>query len=117
MLLHNEVDFIRGRMQMANLTHIAIIQIPRLIYDLFVLIHTVETRFRSYKQEITCEDSKRLDHQGFLTLQRYLSSLENVMSDDTNKYTILDLNRFIINKIFYIASGGPPPTSYNMTDS
>ena len=116
MLLHNEIDFIRGRMQMANLTHIAIIQIPRVLYDLFVLIHTVEIRNRTSKQSITC-NYKPSHLQGFSTLERYLSSLENVMSDDTNKNTILDVNMFIINKIFYIAIGGPPPTSYNMADS
>ena len=117
MLIHNELDFIRGRMQMANLTHIAIIQIPRLMYDLFVLIHTVETRKRTFEEIITCEDSKRLNLQGFLTLQVYVWSIQYIMGERKHKPTILDVNRFIINKIFYIASGGPPPTSYNMTDS
>jgi hypothetical protein len=43
-LLENELEFIRERMAEAGLAHIVMMQIPRLLYDLFNLQHSEKTK-------------------------------------------------------------------------
>jgi hypothetical protein len=83
-LLNSELIFIREKMTEVNLGHIVIIQIPRILYDLFNIYYTSTDHYFTY----TCSSSlKTLDQ--FNTLTR--SNTENC------KQSIFTLNNHIIN--------------------
>ena len=115
-LLHNEIGFIRKRIQRAGLSHIHIIQIPRVLYDLFSLIYSVEKKTRIYEIMISCEeDDARSSLDDFILFEDYVRRIGLHMKEV--KYQILALNSFIMDKIHYIANGGPPLKNYDMPKS
>jgi len=112
-LLHDEIGFLRDRMKRYDfLTGIALVQIPRVLYDLLCLIYFVETSTSSSVSFIDMNCGSDF----YKTYASYLSRIEQYLSRGDNNYKlrILQLNTFILNKIGYIVGGGKPPTSYDM---
>ena len=112
-LLHNEIGFIRDRMREMGLQGITIVQIPRVLYDLLSLIYFVQKGERFGLFEISCEEKKVSGTYGvFNTYSSYLSEIKKYLGKSNFKEHILELNRFILNKIHSIVGGGAPPRSY-----
>ena len=110
-LLNDEIGFIRARMFERGIKpdNITIIQIPRVLYDLFVLVYYIQTRKPRNYIVVTC-DSAWLDFGNF---KKYNQRIAHYLAE--NKNNILELNDFIIRKIYYIVRGKEPKESYDDT--
>lgn len=110
-LLNDEIGFIRARMSEHGIKpdNITIIQIPRVLYDLFVLVYYIQTRKPRNYIVVTC-DSAWLDFGNF---KKYNQRIAHYLAE--NKNNILELNHFIIRKIYYIVRGKEPKESYDDT--
>lgn len=73
LLLHNELEFIREKMAEVGLAHIVMMQIPRLLYDLFNLQHSEKTKLmfnftlqckKDYDEDDVWEDSEPESDKG-----------------------------------------------------
>ena len=89
-LLNNELLFIKKKFLDNKLEHIIILQIPRILYDLFNLYFYYENKL-SLKFGYTCNDTSI---QNILSYNEYTRSIMETM-----KNKIFELNSFIIKNI------------------
>ena len=116
-LLNDEIGFIRARMSERGINpdNITIIQIPRVLYDLFLLVYYTQTQKLRKDILINCGSQP-----GVATSSDLFGNFEGYkrrIADYIEKYTndILELNHFIIRKIYYIVRGKEPKESYDDT--
>jgi hypothetical protein len=96
-LLNNELLFIQKKFLEFNLGHIIVLQIPRILYDLFNLYYYYSNGF-SLKYRYYCDDTSL---QSKLNYNKYTLSLIKEIENN-----IFELNNIIISKIsVYIING------------
>ena len=117
LLLNDEIGFIRARMSESriNLDNITIIQIPRVLYDLFLLVYYTQTQKLRKDILINCGSQPGVTTSSdlFGNFEKYKTRIARYLREYTND--ILELNHFIIRKIYYIVRGKEPKKSYDDT--
>ena len=116
-LLNDEIGFIRARMSERGINpdNITIIQIPRVLYDLFLLVYYTQTQKLRKDILINCGSQPGVATSSdlFGNFRSYKTSIARYLEKYTND--ILELNHFIIRKIYYIVRGKEPKESYDDT--
>ena len=76
-LLQHELLFIREKMAEAGLAHVIIMQIPRVLYDLFNLYHN---KFEKFNFRYDCNDIETISGYNALTREYTNSIKKNIFS-------------------------------------
>ena len=116
-LLTDEIGFIRARMEEHGIKpkNITIIQIPRVLYDLFLLVYYTQTQKMRKDILINCGSQPGVATFSdlFGNFERYKTRIARYLEVHTKD--ILEQNNFIIRKIYYIARGKNPRELYGDT--
>ena len=95
-LLQHELSFIEEKMEMAGLSHIVMIQIPRVLYDLFNLYFT----FKHTQKDLSISTIPTFIYACFLDIQKMNDySVVTREYTDSVKDNIFALNAFIVENI------------------